>query len=261
MLVEIAVFFVFSILMSMVGLGGGVLYVPLLLFLGYGFQDASILSLFLIVVTGLSAFTRYSKANLVDWKLALFIELFTGLGAFAGGFTSVSFDEAWLRFVFAVALMIAAIFMLVPDKVNKSEKPVNTGFFYWKREFEGNVYSLNVLVSIPVFFIIGYVAGLLGISGGVFKIPLMILWFNIPVKIAVATSSLMVSLTGLLGLGGHLINEQPDWKFAVVLGTVVFLGAKIGSKVSINLPEKKVKTTMAFILFIMSGYMIIKLSL
>jgi len=258
MIYEIIVFFIFSIILSMVGLGGGVLYVPLLLFLGYDFQDSSTLSLFLIIVTGFSAFTRFRKAKLVDWKLALFMESFTGLGAFTGGLTSVHFNELYLKLAFAIALIVAAYLMLKPQNVLEQKHLIKTGRFYWKREFGGNSYSLNIPLIIPVAFLIGYVAGLLGIAGGVFKVPIMILWFGIPAKIAIATSSLMVSFTGLLGFGGHLVNSQPNWKLAMALAVVVFAGAQIGSRISIKLPEKSVKKIMAFVLMALSVYMIVK---
>ena len=81
----------------MVGLGGGAFYVPLLLALGYEFQGASTLSLFLIMVTGFAAFLQFRKARLVDWQLALVMEIFTDIGAFAGGFTSRNFSDVYLR--------------------------------------------------------------------------------------------------------------------------------------------------------------------
>jgi uncharacterized membrane protein YfcA len=46
----------------------------------------------------------------------------------------------------------------------------------------------------------------MGVAGGLLKVPLMILRFSVPVKVAVATFSLMVGLTGLLGFTGHLFT-------------------------------------------------------
>jgi uncharacterized membrane protein YfcA len=258
MIYTLVFFFIISIVLSMVGMGGGVLYVPLLLFSGYDFREASTLSLFLITVTGLSAFGRFSRAKLVDWQLALVMELFTGLGAFTGGLTSVHFNGMFLKIAFGVVLIIAAYFMFRSQKERERKNPLKTGRFYWHRKFAGTEYSINILQITPVTFLIGYMAGLLGIAGGVLKVPIMILWFGIPAKIAVATSSLMVSFTGLFGLGGHLMNEPLDWKFAAILGVVVFAGAKIGSRISLRLPEKKVKLTMAVILTGLAVFMIVK---
>lgn len=253
----VIVFFVISIILSMIGLGGGVLYVPLLLFLGYNFQDSSTLSLFLIIVTGFSAFTRFRKAKLVDWQLALVLELFTDVGAFIGGMTSIHYHDVYLKLTFAILLIVAAILMLKMQNRDRNKLRVKTGYFYWLRHFGGYTYSVSIPLIIPITLIIGYLSGLLGIAGGVFKVPIMILWFGIPAKIAIATSSLMVSLTGLLGLGGHLMHTKVDWWFAIGLGAVVFIGGQVGSKISIGLPEKKVKKIMAYIFILLAVYMIL----
>lgn len=253
---EIILFLIFSILLSMVGIGGGIFYVPLFLFLGYNFQEASTTSLFLITLTGFSAFLRFRKAKMVDWKLALVLETFTDIGAFTGGATSVHFHSHVLTILLGMLLLIAAWFTIKtrnkPAKTVSIKKTVGQ----WTRHFNGYEYALNLFLIIPLTFTIGYLAGLLGIAGGVFKIPIMILWFGIPAKIAIATSALMVSLTGLLGLSGHLLHTAIDWKIAIILGVTVFIGGQIGSRISLKLPEKKVKTVLAVILVVIALYMI-----
>ncbi len=258
---EIAIFFVVSIVLSMVGMGGGIFYVPLLLFLGYDFGEAAAISLFLITITGFSAFLRYRKANVVDWQLALVLETFTDIGAFTGGATALHYNPVFLKILLGVLLLIAARFTIKSSGKVRSAETLHKGFGYWHRRFGTYSYSLNLFLVIPLTFVIGYLSGLLGIAGGVFKIPVMILWFGIPLKIAVATSALMVSLTGLLGLSGHLLHTSIDWTFALVLGVTVFAGGQIGSRISLKLPEKKVKRALALILVVIGLYMIIHTAL
>lgn len=248
-------FLLIGIALSAVGLGGGAFYVPLLLALGYAFPVASSTSLFLIMVTGLSAFSRFQRARLVDWQLAVVMDTFTDLGAFVGGYTSVHFQSNFLKIAFGVLLILAAIFIF---KMQTSEKKVirKTGAGYWQREFGEFKYSIFVPAIIPITFAIGYFSGALGIAGGLLKIPIMILWFGIPVKIAVATSSLMVGLTGLLGFAGHIFTGQINWLLCLAIGIVVLVGGQIGSRISIKLPEKKVKKGLAFILLLISLWMI-----
>ena len=255
---EIIIFFIISIVLSMVGIGGGIFYVPLFLFLGYDFHEASTTSLFLITLTGISAFLRFRKAKIVDWQLAIVLETFTDIGAFTGGATATHFHTHLLKILLGVLLLIAAWFTLKTRSKSEGTIALRTGFGYWTRHFSGYDYSLNLFVVIPLTFTIGYLAGLLGIAGGVFKIPIMILWFGIPVKIAVATSALMVSLTGLMGLGGHLLHTAIHWQTAVILGVTVFAGGQIGSRISLKLPEKKVKIVLTVILVIIGFYMIVK---
>ena len=258
MIIMIVIFFIVSIVLSMVGFGGGVLYVPILLAFGYGFQESSTISLFLITITGLSAFSRFKRAKLVDLKLAVILELFTAVGAFVGGFTSVHFHEEYLKILFGILLIMATIFLLNMQNGKTNKKSLKTGFGYWQRKFNGSNYSISIPLIIPVMFTIGYLAGLLGVAGGFMKIPVMILWFGVPAKIAIATSSLMVGLTGVFGLGGHLFSVSINWRLAVELGIVVFTGGQIGSKISIGLPEKKITIVLAYILLIIGVYMIFR---
>jgi len=242
----------------MVGLGGGAFYVPLLLALGFGFQSASSTSLFLIMVTGFAAFLQFRKAKLVDLQLAIVMETFTDIGAFIGGFTAIHFQGQYLEILFGALLLIASYFILRMQMRNENTVKLKTGFGYWQREFAGYTYSIFIPAIIPVTFAIGYLSGLLGVAGGILKIPIMILWFGVPAKIAVATSSLMVSLTGLLGFSGHWIHSSVDWWTMTGLGAVVFAGGQIGSLISIKLPERKVKLLLAVVFVLLGAWMIFK---
>ena len=256
--ITLPLFFVVSIVLSSVGLGGGAFYVPLLLALGAAFPEASSTSLFLIMVTGLSAFSRFRRAGLVDWQLAVVMDVFTDIGAFVGGYTAIHIASQYLRGGFGVVLVIAAFFVLRMQGGKARTKVIHEGPGWWQREFNGFSYSLYVPAVIPMTFAIGYLSGALGIAGGLLKIPMMVLWFSVPVKVAVATSSLMVGLTGLLGLGGHLFTGQVDWPLCLGIGAVVLVGGQIGSHVSISLPERRVKQLLAVVLLAVAAWMIIK---
>lgn len=246
--ISLLVFVLISSLASLVGLGGGVFYVPALTFLGYSFNEASTLSLLLIVVTSFSASFRFGRSGLIDWKMALVMEFFTGLGAFTGGLISVNLNETFLKILFSAVLIVIAIFMLM-KKVQKDETqlPVKTGFGYWVRNFNGMTYSIPLLLMIGVTFAAGFLSSILGISGGAIKVAAMILLFGIPSKIAVATSALMVGFTGATGLAGHLIHTTIDWKIALVLIVAVFVGGKIGSKISMGFSEETVNKVASYI--------------
>jgi len=252
MIIELILFLIISIVLSSVGLGGGAFYVPLFLALGYPFNIASSTSLFLIMVTGASAFSRFQRAKLVDWQLAIVMDTFTDLGAFIGGFTAVHFAVHYLKIAFALVLLMAAIFIFRMQQHRNQTVRLKHGFGYWQRQFGDFHYSVFVPAVIPLTFAIGYLSGALGIAGGLLKIPMMVIWFNIPVKIAVATSSLMVGLTGLLGFSGHLFTGKINWLLCLGIGVVVFVGGQIGSAFSIKLPERKVKKLLAVILIVVA---------
>jgi len=254
----IIIFFLVSIFFSMVGLGGGVIYVPLLLAFGYSFNESAAVSLFLITLTGFSAFSRYRKAKLVDWQLAFVMEVFTDIGAFLGGFTSVHFHEQYLKILFGFLLVATTILLLKSQNKKEVKKEPLINFGIWERNFNGTKYSVSIPLIIPVTLAIGYVAGLLGVSGGFLKVPVMTLWLGVPAKIAIATSSLMVGITGAVGLGGRLLHFPLNWELGIRLGIAVFIGGQIGSKISIGLSGKKNKAILALILLLVGVYMIFK---
>ena len=69
----------------------------------------------------------------------------------------------------------------------------------------------------------------------------------------------MVGLTGLLGLSGHLVNTTViNWNTAIILGITVFAGGQIGSRISLKLPEKKVKNALTIVLSAIAFFMIFK---
>ncbi len=251
--ISLLIFALISSLASLVGLGGGVFYVPALTFLGYSFNEASTLSLLLIVVTSFSASFRFGRSGLIDWKMALVMEFFTGLGAFLGGFISVNLNETFLKILFSAVMIVIAIFMITKKVKNKGEKrSVKTGFGYWVRHFNGMTYSIPMFLMIGVTFVAGFVSSLLGISGGAMKVAAMILLFGIPSKIAIATSALMVGFTGATGLAGHLVHTGIDWKTALVLIVAVFVGGKIGSKISMGFSEETVNKVASYIYIVLS---------
>ena len=175
------------------------------------------------------------------------MEIFTDLGAFTGGFTSVQFHPIVLKIMFSAVLIVIAFITIRVKATDSRHKELKTGTGYWVRHFNGMSYSIPLFYMIPVTFLAGYLSGLMGIGGGVIKVPMMILWFSVPAKIAIATSSLMVSFTALTGLGGHLIHTRIDWTLAIILAVAAFIGGHLGSRFSMKLPESKVKTVVGFV--------------
>lgn len=248
--------FVLSSIAAMTGIGGGTMYVPALLLMKYSFTEASAISLLLIAATGISALLQYRKAHLVDWKLALVMEISTDMGAFTGGFTSVHFNPLILKILFSIVLVVVAVITIKVKPHDPKSLVLKRGFGYWVRDFNEMSYSVPLFYMIPVTFVAGYLSGLMGIGGGVIKIPMMILWFNIPAKIAIATSALMVSFTALTGLGGHLVHTQIDWTLAIILAVAAFIGGHLGSKFSMKLPESRVKKVIGIVFIVIAIIMV-----
>jgi len=242
-----------AIFMAMVGRGGGNFYVPVLIAAGASMNVAATSAQLILMTTALMATFVFHKYKTVDWKLALVIDPPTDIMAFVGGYFAHYFTGFYLKFLFAFLLVLAAFFMLKPVKehINNGKKQ----FGYWNRSFGGCDYRVNLWMVIPITALVGFFAGMLGISGGSFKIPLMILVCGVPMKIAIGTSSAMVAVTALMGFAGHSIagDFNPIW--AVPLACVAALGGLIGGKISIKTEPLRLKKIFAYTTLAAAGFM------
>jgi len=139
-LVLALVFFAISTLFSMIGMGGGILYVPILLFAGFTFKQAPAISLILISATSLAALFTFWRNRRVDWKLALVIDPPTDVMAFVGGYCSALLPEAVLRGILVAVLMVAGALMLKGGAGRRAGERRPSGWWYWHRDFNGESY-------------------------------------------------------------------------------------------------------------------------
>jgi uncharacterized membrane protein YfcA len=209
---------------SLLGLGGGVLIVPLLT-LGFDLplRDAIGVSLACVVATSAAAASTYLERRVADLRLAMRLELFTAAGAVAGGLLAFALDEQLLAGLFALVLVYVAATMVrravgqagpeaSPDAISTPLK------------------EQNLPLGAAGSTIGGVVSGLLGIGGGVIIVPLMHLGLGLPLRVATATSTVMIAVTAAASGIVYLVRGGID---PYVLGPTavgVFVGAILGSR-------------------------------
>jgi uncharacterized membrane protein YfcA len=254
-----AVFFAVSTLFSMLGLGGGILYVPILLLAGFTFEQAPAISLLLITATSIAALSTFWRNRKVDWKLALVIDPPTDIMAFAGGYFSSLIPEPVLRFILIGILMVAGTLMLA-NKARKEAHPFDQDrWWLWHRNFHGTNYTVNLPLVLTATALIGVLSGMLGITGGIIKLPIMVLLCGVPMDIAVATSTVMVAVTALSGLAGHAMNGQVDWRTGLVLAVAAVAGGLLGSRISLSINKARLKRWFGAIIWLIAVRMLIQL--
>jgi uncharacterized membrane protein YfcA len=247
-----------AVVASMLGQGGGTLYTPLQVLLGVNFHQAATTSLFLIIVMSVSASLVFHKARKIDWLLAIVLEVATAAGGFVGGLCSAGFSGATLSVVFAVVVAAAAVFMIRPMKERQPYFSREGGFFSWKRTQDGQTYYVNLALALPLSLGAGIASGMLGIGGGVFKVPMMVLALGIPIDIAIGSSALMVGLTAGGGFAGHLLSGHWDWRISLILAGAVFVGAQVGSRLTIKMDNTRLKKALGWFLVFIAVTMVFK---
>lgn len=208
---------------SLLGLGGGILIVPLLT-LGFGLdlRQAVGVSLVSVIMTSSASAGVYLERHVADLRLGMRLELFTAIGALIGGSIAFLIDERWLSVLFAVLLGYVATSMLRAHGA-QGEEPGSDGSTYEVRNLR-----LGVVGATGA----GVASALLGIGGGIVKVPLMHLAMGVPLRVATATSNLMVGITAAASAVIYLIRGEIDPYVAGPTAIGVFLGASLGSRVA-----------------------------
>jgi uncharacterized membrane protein YfcA len=255
----IILFFVFllvSAVFSMFGQGGGAFYVPMLLALSVPMYVAATTSQVLIMVVSFSSMLVFAKARTVDWKLVLLIEPPTNIGAFLGGYFSPYFPVNISKLCFAGVLLIGAYYMYRPPKA-AVEAPAGSN--HWWQYHSTSVavpYTINVLILAPVMLLAGFIAGMLGVGGGLLKVPAVVVIGGVPMNIAVGSSSLMIGVTALTGFVGHLLRGHFDLRLTVVLAAGVLIGSQIGPRIAIKTDQSQLKKYFALLLVVIAIWLI-----
>ncbi len=232
---------------SLVGIGGGLIIVPLLsVGLGYEVKTAIAASLIGVIATSLSASPRYIRTGLADRRLALLLLVAAALGGLAGGLTAGYLDGRALSLLFALLLMGVALRMLWQIRHPVTPLPVDdaaagSGFassFVEPTTGEDVAYQARRIVpGTAVSFVAGNISGLLGVGGGVINVPTMNVLMHVPIRVATTTSTYMLAATAAASATVYIMSRQVDPMLAapVVLGVIV--GARIGARLSMRLSQ------------------------
>ncbi|MGK9476383.1 sulfite exporter TauE/SafE family protein [Melioribacter sp. OK-6-Me] len=240
-----------SVFMTMTGHGGGNFFVITLILSGTETHIAASTGQFILFTAAFFAMLVFGKKKFVEWKLVVFVGVLIGVSAFIGGFFSDYVDGRILKLILSAFLFLIAVLMLVP--INKEvDQVLKTGWMYWniKSFDESVIYPLNLILIVPAIFIFGLVAGMVGISGGSFIVPLLVLSCNVPMKNAVATASTLISISALTGFLGHAVKGHFDYRLAIPLAIGGVIGGVLGGSIALKTKPKMLKTLFAFTTFI-----------
>jgi uncharacterized membrane protein YfcA len=230
---------------SLLGLGGGVIIVPLLTF-GFGlpFREAVGVSLVCVIVTSSAAASVYLERHLANMRLGMLLEVFTVSGALVGGLVAFLLPDRVLAGLFAVLLAYTGVSMARRGAaaarasgwpVGPVEAPAGPGDVpgTFRAALGGPGYRPDRLViGIAGSVFAGVVSALLGVGGGIVKVPLMHLVMGIPLKVATATSNFMIGVTGAASAIVYLVRGGIDPLIAGPTAVGVFAGAMVGSHVA-----------------------------
>jgi uncharacterized membrane protein YfcA len=232
---------------SMVGIGGGLVIVPLLsVVLGYDVKVAIAASLIGVIATSLSASPRFIRSGLADRRLGLLLLVAAALGGLAGGVTAGFLDGRTLSLLFALLLGAVALRMLWQVR-----HPTVAPAFDPDGELPGFVSSYiepttgaevayrahRLLPGTLVSFLAGNVSGLLGVGGGIINVPTMSVLMHVPIRVATTTSTYMLAATAAASAVVYIASGLLDPLLAAPVALGVIVGAQLGARLSMRLSQ------------------------
>lgn len=237
---------------SLLGLGGGILLVPLMtLVFGLPLREAVAISLVSVVVTSSASAAVYLERHVANLRLGMTLELFSASGALVGGLIAFLIDERLLAALFAALITWVAISMArrkdtpkapagpvsaaaapaeAPMAAGSAAAPAAAGFL---ASLSGDGYRLHGLpIGVGGSVVAGLASALLGVGGGIVKVPVMHLGMGVPLRVATATSNMMMGITAVSSAVIYLLRGEIDPFVAGPIGLGVFLGASTGPRVA-----------------------------
>ena len=247
---------------SLLGLGGGVLIVPLLT-LGFNLplRDAVGVSLVCVIVNSGASAGVFLERRTANLRLGMLLELFTATGAILGGLVAFLLDPHLLAGLFAALLAYVAVTMVRPRRAaGPAEVPTEVaagGGPAWVARLSGDDYRIRRLG--PGFagsVVAGVASALLGIGGGLVKVPVMHMIMGVPLRVATATSNLMIGITASTSAWVYLLHGGIDPFATGPMAIGVFVGATGGSRVAPRVDLRALRLLFAAVLLYTSFEML-----
>lgn len=250
---------------SLLGLGGGVLIVPLLT-LGFGLplREAVGVSLVCVIMTSSAAAGVYLERHVANLRLGMSLELFTAIGALLGGSIAFLLDERLLAGLFAVLLLYVAVTMFRAGR-RVAPEPGDTGdptepptVVTRAPDAVDTMPTRGLAIGAAGSFGAGIVSALLGIGGGLIKVPLMNLAMGVPLRVATATSNLMIGITAAASAVIYALHGGIDPYVAGPTAIGVFIGATAGSRVAHRIDLRYLRLLFVVVLGVTAVQMLMK---
>jgi uncharacterized membrane protein YfcA len=246
---------------AMLGLGGGVFLVPLLtMALGVPIREAIAASLISVIATASASATVNLSRGLVNMRLGLVLEVATSVGGLAGGLAAQLLSTRQLFLLFSVTLAVMGVVMAA--RSSKRNVIADTGEdpgLLGGRIQEGETAYIYRVKRVPAglfaSLVAGAISGLLGLGGGIIKVPVLSAFCGIPIKVSAATSTFMIGVTA--AASAFIYYGRGDVNLpltaAVCLGALPF--SLLGAQLSRRVEARSLKVLMAIVLLAVGARM------
>ena len=246
---------------AMLGIGGGVFLVPLLT-LGFGvpFRAAVAASLISVIATATASSTVNLDRGLVNMRLAMALEVATSVGGLGGGLAAslLTAHQLFLLFGMTLAAMGGLMVMRSGRRNVIADTSVDPGRLGGRLQ-EGEtafVYRVRRLpLALGASLVAGAVSGLLGLGGGIIKVPVLNTFCGVPIRVAAATSAFMIGVTAAASVFVYFSRGDVVLPVAAAVALGALPGSIYGARLGQRVDTRALKIVMAVVLLLVGGRM------
>jgi uncharacterized protein len=251
-----------GLVVGALGGGGGVLTVPLLVFvLGLTAQSATTSSVVIVGITALFGVLARVRGHLIDRRMAVAFGVLGIPAAYLGTLLNHRVDQHVLLLAFSAITLLAATAMLVNDHADGSEpaEPSSAGgtTVTVARPATG---SLATAVKVAVCgLLVGFLTGFLGVGGGFLVVPALVIVLRVPMVLAVGTSLLIIVFNAVSSVVSRLgAPLDLDWRVVVPFTVLAVIGSLLGKRVADRLSGETLTRAFAAMLILVGGYVAVQ---
>lgn len=245
---------------GLVGLGGGVVLIPALLFLHQYSTDFMWatpqvivgISLITMVFTALSSTISYAKQHRIDYNAGLLLLSGCVPGGIFGSWLNQFMNTNQFSLYFGLLIIIVSLLSFLGRRQPSQKYLQKNNVKFRTIHLDGEVfqYHISFVPAFLISFIIGALSGLFGIGGGSITVPALMLVFGVPIQIAIATSMFMILFISMISSVTHIILGHIVWKYAFLFMIGAWLGGSIGARTNRSLKGKTLEWILRAVLII-----------
>ncbi len=237
--------------LGLLGGGGSVLAVPILVYaLHVPVKPAIATSLIVVGLVAFIGFLSHARQGTVATKVALVFGPFAVVAAYAGARIAEHIPGETQLIIFAVVGLAGSAMMF---RGTSSNAPTEDPAAY---QFVPNRTTVVLLALQGIA--VGLLTGIIGVGGGFLIVPALVLIAKLPMRLAVGTSLLIITMNSLSGFAGYAGSVAIDWYLVAWFSAFAAAGSVMGTLVSKRVPQRRLRQVFGVLLIGVSLYVLYK---
>ena len=244
--------FIISFIGGMVGLVLGVIRLPFILYTGLSLTESVGTNIGVSTLGAITAAIQHIRNKNISFLIFTIMALTGAIGAFYGASLTKNVPINFLLILIGLIISYESFILLKENKSNDDKITTQQLLNLHQESTSQNSYYDVFLQSI-IGFLVGILGGIVGLVLGSIRLPAMIKILKTEPKIAVGTNMLISSVMGFSGFIGHVISNEVNFLYVIVLGPSAMIGGFLGARYTNRLSPTTLKRLIGIVLAIVAA--------